>query len=245
MWVSFYRPSDEDGYSRDAETTYLTLVDAEGRALWGIHLGDSRLTMGALRRAHDAGLINGDPNRPHLLVRPAYGNGVLPDWSDLVAIYLVISQVIGTIADGRDAVSVAAWTRDRARRILDRVRRTPEVLEDKAPDWTSRNGWPHELDRMIRSRLWKSEELAQLLDLPVPDVEALLAGRGMTRDTRTGYWHMGEDPESRIVNEVYSIGLVHETTTINDAGELEKVRKEIRRVVTRGMEPDVSDGSAQ
>jgi hypothetical protein len=240
-WISFYEPSHEQGYSGTGETLYLTLVDGEGRALWGVNVSDPRVTMNALRRAQEAGLIDGDLSRPYLLVRPMVGNGLPFNWDELVQGFEIIRETLGLIADGAGVAVVGAWTRDRVRRIRDRMRRAPDIVQDKSDDWTRRNAWPYGVERLIRSKLWTSEDLARLLDGHVSDVEVLLTARGMVKDQRTGLWHLGEDPESRIANEVYEFGLRHSWRRTNEEGELEKVLAKLQRIVVQGLEPEIGD----
>jgi hypothetical protein len=235
IWVAFYEPIHEAGYRPTGEVAVLTLVDNDGCAVWGVGVTDDRVTMDALERAKLAGLVDGDIHRPYLIRRPAYGNGVLPDWQELVLGFIFLREAVSLAAD---LLTLAPWTRAQARRVLDRIRSLPDIIGRKSPDWTSRNGWPSEVDHLIRRTLWTTEELARLLDISVADVAALLSGRGMVQDERTGYWHMGDDAESRKTRELYEFALTHEWSHVTEAGDIERVRTEIRRTITRGMEPD-------
>jgi hypothetical protein len=237
-WMSFYEPVHEQGYTTSSEMLYLTLVDQDGQAFWGVGVHDPRLTMGALERAQAVGVLDGDPTRPYLLNRPTYGNGILPDWSDLINGLVIIRDNLGVIADIAGTAAGVAWLGARIRRFRDRFKRVPEILEQKSPDWSRRSGFPFEVDGLIGHGLWTSNELAGLLGLPVSDIEAILSARGMSLDRRTGYWHLSEDPESRVVNELHTLAITHDWATIDEAGQKEVVRERITRIVMRGFEPD-------
>lgn len=236
-WMSFYEPAHEQGYTTSSEMLWLTLVDQHGQALWSVGVNDPRLTMEALERAQAAGVLDGDPSRPYLLDKPIYGNGILPDWGELINGLLIIRENLGLVADTAGAAAGIAWIGNRIRRFRDRFKRVPEILEEKSSDWDRRNGFPYEVDGLIGHRLWTSNELAGLLGLPVSDIEALLSARGMTLDERTGYWHLGEDSESSVVNELHTFAMRHDWTTIDEAGQREVVRERITRIVMRGFEP--------
>src|SRR5262245_52507164 len=58
-WISFYRPEHDDGYSNRGESPVLTLVDDQGSAIWSVSFTDPRVTIDALVRASQAGVIDG------------------------------------------------------------------------------------------------------------------------------------------------------------------------------------------
>ena len=88
--------------------------------------------------------------RPYLVIRPGYGNGLLPDWSELVVGLTVGLEVLRFMADASDAVTGARWLRDRAKGILDRFRRLPDLFRKHGPKWGDHNGWPYDVYSLLR-----------------------------------------------------------------------------------------------
>jgi hypothetical protein len=239
-WISFYRPEHDDGYSLRGESPVLTLVDEKGRAVWGVSFTDPRVTIDALVRASQAGVVEGDVRRPYLVIRPGYGNGLLPDWSELIVGLTVGLEILRVAADASDAVTGARWLRDRAKGMLDRFRRLPDLFRKHGPKWGDHNGWPYDVYSLIHSRSWRAVDLAGLLGVSTDEAETLLSGLGLVRDPRTDLWSMGTDPESQTLDETFRFVLHHEWTGVVDGNE-ETLRVEIERQWTKRTRREIPD----
>jgi len=102
-FVGFYRPEDEERFH--GWQSSITLVDEHGRAIWNNYWKDVRY--GDLLRAADAGVLEGDPLRPYLILHAEIGNGLIVAESILLA---VIGGGVGVLAGGA-ATAVYASTK--------------------------------------------------------------------------------------------------------------------------------------
>jgi hypothetical protein len=79
-FIGFYVPEDEQSFH--GWQSSITLVDDRGRAIWNNYWKDVRY--GDLLRAADAGVLEGDPLRPYLILHAEIGNGLIADWGTVL-----------------------------------------------------------------------------------------------------------------------------------------------------------------
>ena len=196
---------DEHGYRylRRERREYVNVAvvpDAYGRALWRRPIFDA--TLGELLDAHEAGLLDGDPREPYLVLSVPQGEfgllASLVDWpSILVALKILydVLQVAGTVEGG-------LGLRDRLRAF--RRRRTPEMLEiveRRASDWASRGAAPGDLLELLASHAWRPDALAALLGTSESEAEAILWGFGFAYDDTAAVWRHKADPLAEVIAE--------------------------------------------
>jgi hypothetical protein len=163
-------------------------------------------------RASEAGALGGDAHRPYLLLEPAYGNGVLPSWDQVLVGLVLLRGVLGIIADTHGATQAVASLAARAKRLLDRFRKAPDVVEQYHASWVARGARaPIDVERFIDRQPWHLDVLAPLLGCTPDAAAALLAGRGFTYAERDGLWHPEGDPDGqalhRILFQIYLMDL--------------------------------------
>jgi len=201
-WIAFYRPEDDKGYSPRRESTGLQLLSGDGHLTWIGWWHDPVVTVGALIDSADAGALDGDAYKPYLILRPGYGNGILPTWAEFLLMVVALRDTLGIIADAQGSVqaakSVGAW----ATRLLRRIRGVPEVVDKNAAHWSDYGGSPANFTALVDRQPWDSGVLASLLGTTQPEAETLLAGRGFTLNRNSGLWQLGDGEEDRIVRRV-------------------------------------------
>ena len=201
-WVTFYQPEDEEAYTARRETSVVELVDELGRAKWGVWIGDPEITLGALLDSHKAGALEGDPHRPYLILRPGYGNGILPNWAEYLLILYAIREVLATLADAHGATQALKGAAGWAGRLLKRFRRTPEITAEHSTRWEANGGFPESVDGFLDRQPWSTDVLSPLLGCSEEDAEALLTGRGFTYNQETRLWHPEGDATGRIIKSI-------------------------------------------
>ena len=244
-WIAFYRPDDDGGYSPSRESSVVDLVDEIGRVLFGVWFLQPDVTVGALIRSYRRGALDEDPRRPYLTLRPGYGNGILPDWSEYVLLLLLAREALGVIADAHGAAQAMALVSDFATRLLKRFRRTPEIVEEYSSEWQERGGWPASFELLLDRQPWNSEVLAALLGCEKDDAEALLSGRGFEYDPATGLWQPAAGPEGRLMKRltetIYSVDF---ELDMDSPAVKVRLREEITERVTEILSQEEADEAA-
>jgi hypothetical protein len=140
----------------------LTLVDADGRAIWSAWHYD--VTYQQLKEAADAGAVPGDPQQIYLAVRsdPA-GGGILNSWELLLQAWDEGLEIVaGMVASG----------------LYSKVKRRfagRRVLGPRIADLLNRGGHADYVRHALRGEDWSPRDLAGLLGCTVSEAEDVLA----------------------------------------------------------------------
>jgi hypothetical protein len=168
----------------------VTLIDDEGRAMWGVYDWKT-VTYAELLRAYEAKALGGDPRRPFLVLVPAMGNGVLAEWIPyLEAIWQVIqvfATVGGATAFGREVISAAS----------ERLEQSAPVLEEHHSAWTERKGTPAAIKAFLGERPWHPKDLGSLLGCAEQEAKTVLWAFGYAE--RSGLWWKGGDGTAELL----------------------------------------------
>jgi hypothetical protein len=194
--AAFHDP-ERNAIGRTSDT--VTLVDSDGRATWMHPFAE--VTYRQLLESAEAGVLEGDPRRLYLDTKPGIGNGPVPDWETIKAIWDALDFVLGAIG--------AVTTLNEARkRLAARLRRSAQdasqAIEQHSGDWESRRGDPHVLHQWLGDRVWSSADLASALGCSEPEAGAVLWSFGFTHSPSC-VWRRSEDEESKFVNEVHGL----------------------------------------
>lgn len=154
-FVGFYRPEDEERFH--GWQSSITLVDEHGRAIWNNYWKDVRY--GDLLRAADAGVLEGDPLRPYLILHAEIGNGLLADWGTVLNLWDLAWHVFDRIDTLMGVGAAALGARELIRRLKDRLSRGRSVVSKHYVDWRERQAtrprWPRfSRGRHGRRRRW-------------------------------------------------------------------------------------------
>ena len=201
--VAFFKPEDEAGFAPRAQgrmhLTELTLVDDRGRALFGV----SRLhavRFSDLIRAADAGVIDGDPLRPYLILDQGWGDWPGVDWATtqtaLDVVWEVVKAVAALTGAAAGVVKARSWLRER----VDRGRTALATN----PVWAQRGDRPDQLAALVSLRPWKTHELAALLGCSESEAEGILWILGFSYDPETERWQRGHDEPAEMLSHLLS-----------------------------------------
>jgi len=162
--------------------SWLTLVDEDGLAVWGVSVEYEDITFAQLRRAGKAGAIDGDPTKIYLHVQlvPA-GGGVLIQWSVLLQawrIALDIAETAALLGAGY------AYLRHVLRERLDGRR----VVERHVEQLIARNGWPSTLEHVLKGEPKVPRDLAGLLGCTTDDAKKILSLYGYVEGPDPATW---------------------------------------------------------
>jgi hypothetical protein len=199
--IAFYKAEDESGFAPRYVPRFLlselTLVDKQGRAIFGV--SDLRaVRFRDLLEAADAGTLHGDPYRPYLIIEPPYGDWVGPDWPTLLEGLKVTWQVLEHVATAGGVLAFGKLVADEVRGRLQRGREAVAAN----PQWAQRRTMPYQFVALVRSRDWKTDELAPLLDCTGPDAEAVLFALGFSYDAQAEVWRYGGDPAADVLGDL-------------------------------------------
>lgn len=178
----------------------LVVLNKQGEAMW--NAWDLRLiSYGEFVRAVEAGALPGDPRQLYLIWHQKGGNGVIPDWPDLLEgldIAWEVVKALGVVGGAYYTVKVMAV--DPLRKRLERGR---DAIARNAPAWALRGAAPYSMDVLLGDRAWSSETLAALLGCSVADAEATLETFGFTCDEATGEWRPGGDDAAKLLRVIH------------------------------------------
>ena len=215
VFFCLFNAGDEFGVTGPLETQ-VTLVDEAGLASWGHPF--ENVTFGDLLRAANTGAIAGDPLRPCLVLNAPMGNGVSALWPIVLEAWRTMFPVLEGIDTVGGGLLPAAWL---VKRLRNRLRRTPDVLESRHEEWATRGALPAEFLQFLDQHPWSQERLASLLGCTIEEAGALLAGRGFTYDPEDQRWHLLSNADARLLGELWQAA-VH-----LDAVDRESAREEM------------------
>ncbi len=167
----------------------LTLVDDEGRVRWTWKWADEPYS--ELLRAHEAGVLVGDPTRIYVLRQPGIGNGVLADFPSFVELLRLTFEVLGAVGAVSD---VRKWVHE----LVLRGRKATDTFEKYRTDWETNGAMPHKVWEFLRQQPWTSGDLARALGANVDEVESILLYLGHVRGA-DGFWRPGDDALSQFL----------------------------------------------
>ena len=193
-YAAFYRADDDepgDGTegvirrdSRSRKHTVLIVRDPAGHAVWRRPPFDA--TMAELIDAHEAGLLEGDPLRPYLvLVIPQGVTGLPGEWPQLQQQLEAAWHLSGIAAQIAGALSFIEVVR---RFIQRRSGKAAEVVAKNSSDWAQRGAAPADLRELLASKPRSSAEIAALLGCSESETEAILWALGFSPRAQDGAW---------------------------------------------------------
>ncbi len=220
----FFKEGDQTGFVERAmpriHWSQLTLIDSEGRALFGVH--DFRsVTVADLLRASEAGVVDGDVLRPYLVAEGGWGDQPPPDWPTLIHGFEVAWPYIKGLLEGLGLVVTAkeVWER-----IAERIR-TGSESATKHREWSQRHFSPYQFQALLRTRNWSSEQIATLLDCSLDEVEPIMWCLGFEIDPGTETWSEQADQVSEFVRAIHQeIAIASTSDPRNDLDELLRKR---------------------
>lgn len=194
-FAAFVLPGDEEAGPAVLRNKSLHLrraatVDVIGLARWDVHPLDARID--DLVRAGDAGLLDGDPRRPYLIVAvPAGDPGVFSaTWGALEEAFEIIWAAVSVTGTGYSAIKGFQAVRER-------FGKAKTVVELRRGDWENRGARPSDLSVVLASRPRTSAEVAALLGCSGVEAEALMWGLGFEQaDDRR--WRSESDPQEEL-----------------------------------------------
>jgi hypothetical protein len=197
-------PEDDRGnlrrYSRLKSTAVAVIRDDQGHALW--RRPPFTATMAELIDAAEAGLIDGDPLQPYLvLVIPQGELGALADWNLFTQELKLLWEVSGIAAQLGGAWGFFELVRKVVSR---RSENATEIVERQSATWSKRGARPGDLIGLVRRRPQTGESIAALLGCAVPEAEAVLWAVGATETD--GLWVYRGDPAAALIADDLQLG---------------------------------------
>jgi hypothetical protein len=195
-FAEFRRPDDDDVMdsvgtkrrNKRLRSTSVVIVRNElGQAVWKRPPFDA--TMAELLDAAEAGLIEGDPLQPYLvLVVPQGDFGLFAEWHRFLETLKLLWEVSGAMAQAGGALAFL----DLVRRAFKRRGNKPtEVVEKNAQVWSERGAGPDDVIELLQQKPRKASVIASLLGCTTGEAEALLWGLGCAEID--GCWHWRGD----------------------------------------------------
>jgi hypothetical protein len=153
---------------------------------------------GDLLRAADAGVLEGDPLRPYLILHAEIGNGLLADWGTVLNLWDLAWHVFDRIDTLMGVGAAALGARELIRRLKDRLSRGRSVVSKHYVDWRERQGDPATLAAFLSRTPRTTAQVAGLLGCAEPEAEAVLWAFGLSRDEAPGL----DDPPAPSLDRV-------------------------------------------
>ena len=224
-FVDFYDGTDE-AWPR----TGLTVLDAEGHAVWNQPW--QRVTMGDLLDASAAGLIAGDVLSPYFIPQESAGAFDGVDWSALLDVLDQAHHYLKAVSDVTGEVTTVAAAVTLGRKVIQRARER----------WQRRGGTPHDVSSLVASKRDKVEQLGHLLDVSTEDADALVGlvtGNGM--DLGGAVWDVIlTGLSSGLADPAYDRKLLHDATreALDYVAGGGRRQVEIQAIFGRKVNPD-------
>lgn len=231
-FIGFYSAHRQDDFGRLQPE--VTLLDERNRVRWTGRWLDE--PMSEFLRAGDAGVLDGDPRRPYLILQPGIGNGVLVDWQTLVELW----KLWWDVAD-KAAILGGLWAlwEGASRRLKNRQGPTPpespEIVSGLYANWQANGGRPDNFLHFLGQRPWPLDDLAEALGCTREQAEALLIGFGHERNS-AGLWVPGTSEAARLIRDNAEFVIQAGMTTRLDAVE-DTLRNRAKRFQRTGEAP--------
>jgi hypothetical protein len=194
-FAAFVRPGDEEAgpavlRHKDFHLRRVATVDLRGRARWDVHPLEAPI--GDLLRAGDAGLLDGDPRRPYLILAvPAGDPGAFSaTWGALEEAFDVLWTAMSIAGTGYSAAQGLQAMRDR-------FGKAKNVVEARSGDWDRRGARPSDLPTVLVARPRTPAEAAALLGCVEAEAEALMWGLGFEQ-ADDGRWRPAPDGQEEL-----------------------------------------------
>lgn len=220
-FAAFVLPGDEDAEpavttDKRLHLTRIATVETNGLARWDVDPLEAMI--GDLVRAGDAGLIDGDPRRPYLIVQvPAGDLGAIgSSWSALEETFKIVWQAA-------TALGVAYSATQAVGALLRRLGKARGVISSYESSWSARGGRPSDLSDVLGARPRSASEVAALLGCRHSDAEALLWGLGFRE--RDGLWGPSNDPDDE------ALATLRRLIAARDSVSSEHIRKEVDQIL--------------
>jgi hypothetical protein len=186
-FAEFRRPDDDEPADERGTLPRLARLkgcgavvvrDERGHAVW--RRPPFEATMAELIDAAEAGLLDGDPLAPYLvLVIPQGGFGTLGEWHEFAAQLRLLWELSGALAQVAGAWGFIELLRKVARR---RSGEAAHTVEQNAVAWSERGARPSDLVELLEQRPRSGESIAALLGCSLGEAEAVLWGLGCSQD---------------------------------------------------------------
>jgi hypothetical protein len=172
-------------------------ADGRLRIVWG-----GAATIGQLLQAQAAGLLRADPRK--VIVRPeppaaAVGGG---GWDIVVEALHILWKVVEDIG-----VTYAAY--GALERVLSHFRVGTRVIEQQIDELEDSGIRPPELPRVLATRAWSTQELADALGISTGEVELLLRGFAFEKQD-DGTWVQSDPRAAEIVAQLVRLASSYE-----------------------------------
>lgn len=159
---------------------FVTLVDDDGRAIWGVTDFED-VSYGQIRAAAEAGALVGDPTKIYFHVSLVPAGGWVPwEWELLVQAWEVAWKTVVMLVAANE-------THELYRKIRDRLAGR-DVVARNACEWLERNGMAEYMEGMLRGDPWSARDLAGLLGCTATEAEAVLSLYGYEESPEPGIW---------------------------------------------------------
>jgi hypothetical protein len=195
-FAAFVLAGDEENGPAVLQNKYLHLtrvatVDADGLAHWDVRPLDSRI--GDLLRAAEAGILDGDPLRPYLILAVPGGDlgAIGATWSAFEEAFTVVWEVVSAAGTAYSAAQAI-------KAIRARLGGAKEVIALRSGEWSERGARPADLAAILGARPRSPEEVAALLGCAEAEAEALLWGLGFEAGD-DGLWSAAVENEEASV----------------------------------------------
>jgi hypothetical protein len=215
-FISFY--SDERSDDIGFLNREITLLDEQGRVRWTWDWLNEPLS--ELLRAAEAGVLDGDPLRPYLLLQPGIGNGIAADFPTFVELWKLWWDVAdkaailtGLILGGRELKSRLARSGKDAG-----PEKSPDVIASHYAEWAENGARADNITAFLGRRPWHLADVAQLIGCTEAEAQAFLLGLGYERSS-SGLWRLGESEPARLIQGSAEFVLNAGMTTRVDAME--------------------------
>lgn len=195
-----YRPAFIAFYREDRDRDFgqlrseVSLLDEHGRARWTHSWRDEAIS--EYIRAGDAGVLDGDPRRPYLVLQPEIGNGILADFPTFVELWKLWWDIADKVAIA--AGIYAGWDLIKGKRGARKPTKSPEIVEGLYAEWKRNGGRPDNLLVLLGQRPWHEEDLANVLGCTSDEAEALMLGLGYETNS-VGLWVLGQSEQAKLV----------------------------------------------
>jgi hypothetical protein len=229
--AAFVRPGDEDKgpavvRHKGLHLRRVATVGTEGLVRWD--KPPLEAAIGELARAGEAGLLDGDPLRPYLIVAvPAGDLGVIgTSWDAFEDAFQIVWAAISAIGTAYSASQAM-------RAIKDRLTGAKRVLDARRTEWAARGGRPSDLPDVLGAKPRFPVEVAALLGCSESEAEALMWGFGFHAGP-DGRWR--PDIESQREREV--LVLVQSLLDSSSVTTSDRLREEAEDAARRLNEID-------
>lgn len=199
--ILFRKSDDECGPIRRSRGRLrfgeLTLVDREGKAIFGVH-DLTTVRFSDLLRSADAGTIEGDPLHPYLILDDGWGDAPPLDWAAMQFGLEIAWEAAKALAVAAGATTGVMQAR---RLMLQRLDRGQAALRAN-PEWAQRGYRPDQFESLLTSRVWDADHAARLLGCSADQAEGTLLVLGYVLDPTDRMWRFEGDEAGVMLSNI-------------------------------------------